>query len=309
MNADKRGVGIDLTQPRGRELAWRLLEWADVVLESFTPRALEGWGMAYADIARRNPGVIMLSTCMQGQTGPRRTYRGFGNLMGSLAGFYHVTGWPDRPPAMVYGAYTDFVSQRFCASALVAAIDHRRRTGEGQHIDVAQYEAALQFLGPEILRYDTSGEVVGRHGNRDPDRAPHGAYACRSDREGQEGWVVVACDDDAQWQALRSAVGLPDEPAWRTVAGRKADEDRLDALVGAWTAERSAAEVVAALQPLVACGPVNSMPRPPRRSPDRPPGLLRAARAPRLRDRSLLGDAGRALGHARRVVPARTLPR
>jgi crotonobetainyl-CoA:carnitine CoA-transferase CaiB-like acyl-CoA transferase len=260
MNADKLSVGIDLRRPEGRELAWRLLEWADVVLESFTPRALAGWGMAYDDIRRRNPGVVMLSTCMQGQTGPRRTYRGFGNLMASLAGYYHVTGWPDRAPAMVYGAYTDFISQRFCASALIAALDHRRRSGEGQHIDVSQYEAALQFLAPEILRYHVRGEVVGRDGNRDPDRAPHGAYPCRPARPGQEGWVAVACEDDGQWEALRSAIGLPDEPGWRSLAGRKADEDRLDALVTAWTADRSAAEVVDALQPRVACGPVASVP-------------------------------------------------
>jgi benzylsuccinate CoA-transferase BbsF subunit len=123
------------------------LEWADVVLESFTPKALAGWEMDYEHIRRRNPSVVMLSTCMQGQTGPRRLYRGFGNLMAGLAGFYELTGWPDRGPAMIYGAYTDFVSQRFAATSLLAALDHRRRTGEGQQVDLSQLERRCSFSG------------------------------------------------------------------------------------------------------------------------------------------------------------------
>ncbi len=161
-NAAKLGVGLDLTDPRGRDVAWQLIEWADVILESFTPKALAGWGMDYEQIRRRNPSVVMLSTCMQGQTGPRRLYRGFGNLMAGLSGFYELTGWPDRTPAMIYGAYTDFVSQRFAATAMIAALHHRRRTGEGQHVDLSQLEASLQFLGPELLAYELDGRVA-RH--------------------------------------------------------------------------------------------------------------------------------------------------
>ena len=149
-----------------------------MILESFTPKALAGWGMDYEHIRRRNPSVVMLSTCMQGQTGPRRLYRGFGNLMAGLAGFYELTGWPDRTPAMIYGAYTDFVSQRFAATALLAALDHRRRTGEGQHIDLSQLEASLQFLGPELLAYELDGRVATRAGNRDRDLVPNGVFPC-----------------------------------------------------------------------------------------------------------------------------------
>ena len=208
-------MGLDLTDPRGREVAWRPIEWADVILESFTPKALAGWDMDYEQIRVRNPSVVMLSTCMQGQTGPRRLYRGFGNLMAGLAGFYELTGWPDRTPTMIYGAYTDFVSQRFTATALLAALDHRRRTGEGQHIDVSQLEAALQFLGPELLAYELDGRVATRAGNRDRDLVPHGVFPClpepeRADRypdggSGAEGWVAISCADDAQWAALVGA--------------------------------------------------------------------------------------------------------
>jgi crotonobetainyl-CoA:carnitine CoA-transferase CaiB-like acyl-CoA transferase len=259
-NAGKLGLGLNLASPEGREGAWRLVEWADVILESFTPKALANWGMDYAEMCKRNPSVVLLSTCMQGQTGPRRLYRGFGNLMASLAGYYELTGWPDRDPALIYGAYTDFIAQRFAALAVVAAMDHRRRTGEGQHIDLSQFEAALQLLGPELLEYEIHGTVARRNGNRDHHRAPHGAYRCRPTDGREEAWVAIACEDDTQWEALRAATDLPDEPTWRTVEGRKADEDRLDKLIENWTSGRTAADVVGALQPRVACGPVATVP-------------------------------------------------
>ncbi len=269
-NAGKRSVGIDLTNERGREVAWKLIEWADVVLESFTPRALAGWGMDYARIVERNPSVVMLSTCMQGQTGPRRTYRGFGNLMAGLAGFYELTGWPDRTPSMIYGAYTDFISQRFTASALIAALDHRRRTGEGQHIDVAQLEASVQFLGAELLAYELDGRVATRCGNRDRDLVPNGVFPCVVEPTraaqypdggpGAEAWVAISCADDAQWAALAVALGLEDRTAWATAAGRRADEDEIERLLAAWTSTRRVGEILATLQPTVACAPVHGVP-------------------------------------------------
>jgi benzylsuccinate CoA-transferase BbsF subunit len=269
-NAGKLGVGLDLNDERGREIAWRALEWADVVLESFTPKALAAWEMDYEHIRRRNPSVVMLSTCMQGQTGPRRLYRGFGNLMAGLAGFYELTGWPDRGPAMIYGAYTDFVSQRFAATALVAALDHRRRTGEGQHVDLSQLEASLQLLGAELLAYELDGRVATRAGNRDRDLVPNGVFPCRPEPArierypdggaGAEGWVAISCADDRQWAALASLAGLPDDPRWCTAEGRRPDEDRIEALIGAWTADRRPSEIVALLQPYVACAPVLGVP-------------------------------------------------
>ena len=269
-NAGKLGTGIDLNDPRGRDVVWRLIEWADVIVESFTPKALAAWDMDYERIRVRNPSVVMLSTCMQGQTGPRRFYRGFGNLMAGLAGFYAVTGWPDRDPAMIYGAYTDFVSQRFAAVALLAALEHRRRTGEGQHVDVSQLEAALQLLGPELLAYEIDGRVADRAGNRDRDLVPNGVFPCQPSAAraaqyadggpGAEGWVAISCADDAQWRALVDIAGLPDESRWATAAGRRADEDRIEELIAAWTAPQRAADIVARLQPHVACGPVHGVP-------------------------------------------------
>jgi benzylsuccinate CoA-transferase BbsF subunit len=226
--------------------------------------------MDYSQIRVRNPSVVMLSTCMQGQTGPRRLYRGFGNLMAGLAGFYELTGWPDRTPTMIYGAYTDFISQRFTATALLAALDHRRRTGEGQYIDVAQLEAALQFLGAELLAYELDGRVAARDGNRHPDLVPHGVFPCLPEPErarrypnggsGAEGWVAISCADDEQWRSLVHLTGVPHEDRWATASGRRADEEQIEALLTSWTGSRRGRDIVAQLQPHVACAPVLGVP-------------------------------------------------
>ncbi|MEZ5263184.1 MAG: CoA transferase [Acidimicrobiales bacterium] len=261
-NASKLGVGIDLANPAGRELVLRLAAWADVVVESFTPRTLRGLGLDYEQLRAVNPSLVMLSTCMQGQTGPNANYRGFGQLMGAITGFYSVIGWPDRP-TMTYGAYTDFMAQRFCATALLAALDHQRRTGEGQHIDVSQLECSIHLLGPAVLDAAANAVVAGRHGNRDGTgrTVPHGIYRCRSVAEGIEGerWLALVCEDDAQWAALVAAMGAPAwaaDPALATVEGRRAAQDRIDEELAAWCAPLDVDELVERLQPRVAAGSV-----------------------------------------------------
>jgi crotonobetainyl-CoA:carnitine CoA-transferase CaiB-like acyl-CoA transferase len=205
-----------------------------------------------------NPSIVMLSTSMNGQTGPRRNFSGFGSGLAGLTGFVELTGWPDRTPCTPYGAYTDFVAQRFCGTALAAALDHRRRTGEGQFIDVSQYEAAAQFLAPFLLDAEVNGRVLSRNGNRDLNAAPHGIFRCR-DQDGLDRWVAIAVETDAQWSAFVRRIGAPpwtSEPRFATLAGRKANEDELEALVGAWTAGKTAAEVFERLQPEVPAAPV-----------------------------------------------------
>ena len=318
-NAGKLSLGLDLSDPRGRDVAWRAIEWADVILESFTPKALAAWEMDYSHIRGRNPSVVMLSTCMQGQTGPRRLYRGFGNLMAGLAGFYELTGWPDRTPVMIYGAYTDFISQRFTATALLGALDHRRRTGEGQYIDVAQLEAALQFLGPELLAYELDGRVAARAGNRHPDLVPHGVFPClpeteRADRypdggQGAEGWVAISCADDEQWRSLVGLTGLPNEERWATAAGRRADEDHIEALLAAWTASRRGSEIAAHAPAPRGLRARPRRPRAARRPPGPPPRLLGSDRPPGLRTGAVLGHASHDVAHPRRGAGTGAVPR
>ena len=135
-NAGKRMLTLDPSKPEGRQAVLDLVRWADVVCESFTPKCMKSFGLDYETLRQVKPDLIMLSTCLMGQTGPLAGFAGFGNLAAAMTGFYELTGWPDRPPAGPFGAYTDYIAPRFNAAAILAALEHRRRTGEGQHIDL-----------------------------------------------------------------------------------------------------------------------------------------------------------------------------
>lgn len=246
-NAGKRSIALDLARPAAREIARRLAGHADVVIESFTPGTMARWGLDYASVRALRPDVIYLSTCQQGQTGPYAQYRGYGSLAAALAGFYSITGWPDREPSIVYGAYTDFVAHHFASAAVLAALDHRARTGEGQHIDVSQFETGLHFLAPEILDHAVNGRIAGRRGNAGDQAAPHGVYPC----EGHDRWCAIACETEAQWQALCGVLdGEPwgTDPRFATLAQRKAHEGDLDTRLAAWTATQEAHALMARLQ-------------------------------------------------------------
>ena len=202
MNAGKRMITVDPANPQGRELILDLVRWADVLTESFTPRAMRGWSLSWETIHAVNPHVIMLSSCLMGQSGPLAEFAGFGNLAAAFAGFTPLCGWPDRSPAGPFGAYTDYVAPRFATAALLAALDERDRTGRGQYIDVSQMEAAIHFLTPALLRYQLTGEAWLANGNADPYMSPHGVFACA----GEEQWVAVACRDAADRAALEATL-------------------------------------------------------------------------------------------------------
>jgi len=252
-NTSKLGMGLSLSNPEGKKVALELAQWADVVLESFSPGVMERQGLGYESLRAVNPDLVMLSTSMNGQTGPRRTFAGFGTVLAGMGGFSELTGWPDRAPGSPYGAYTDFVAQRFCACALMAAIDHHDRTGEGQYLDVSQYEASIHFLTPWTLEERINGRDVSRLGNRDLYSAPHGVYPVKPQGE-REDWVAIAVDTEEQWEAFLERSGAPErfrDQAYATSAGRKEHEDELDAWVTAWTSRHTAGEIVDALQPAV----------------------------------------------------------
>jgi len=246
-NTSKYGITLDLSTPAAQDLAKKLVAWADVAVESFTPKAMRNWNLGYEQLREVNPELIMLSTCQQGQTGPHALYPGFGQLMASLAGYYHISGWPDRDPAPPYGAYTDFIAPRFAATVLMAVLDYRRRTGKGQFIDLAQYEASLHFLAPAILDYQVNGRQLGREGNRSFRSAPHGAYRC----QGEDRWLALSVSNDVQWQGLLTTLGNPSwgaDSRFATQAGRLEHRDELDRLVESWTVTQEAEAAADALQ-------------------------------------------------------------
>ena len=216
IGAGKHSIQLDLTTAEGLDVARDLVRWCDVVVDSFTPGAMAGLGLGFDDITALNPGAVVVSSSLMGQTGPLAEFAGFGNLAAAVSGFHEITGWPDRSPAGPYLAYTDYVSPRFAALAVAATVDHARRTGQGQYVDIAQAEAALQMLAPALLAYELEGRVAGRAGNADPHCAPHGVYPAGP--AGEDRWVAIACGDDAQWQALAVALGRPDLAELSTAA-------------------------------------------------------------------------------------------
>lgn len=249
--AGKLGLSLNLALPEGRDLALKLAAWADVVIENYSPRAMAAWGLDYDTLQKVNPGLVMMSTCLNGQTGPHRSLAGFGTMGQNLAGFGALVGWPDRAPAGPFVAYTDYVAPKFIAAATLAALAHRRRTGEGQWIDLSQAEASMHLLGPALLNYTVNGRVSGRGGNVAAEYAPHGVYPCRPAAGVPEAWVAIACATEAQWQGLCRATG---EAAWATdarfatFAARDAHRDALDAELARWTATRDAAQIEQAVQ-------------------------------------------------------------
>ena len=240
VNANKLGMQLNLATEAGREVVKKLVAWADVVAEAFTPRAMAAWGLDYEGLRAINPHVILLSTCLNGQTGPIAQFAGFGNLGAALAGFVDYWGWPDRPPAGPAGAYTDYVATRFITSAVLGALEHRRKTGEGQHVDVSQAEAAMHFLTPGIVRYGVDGKIIDRAGNSDPVMCPHGAYPCK----GNDRWVAIACQTPGDWTRLAALIGEEArDPRFDTLLGRRRNAADLETVISGWTSQLDGQEV------------------------------------------------------------------
>lgn len=243
-NAGKFAIELDLRVDAAKEVVWDLIDWADVVVESFSAGAFERMGFGYERLKDRNPGIILLSTCLPGQSGTLEL-PGYGNLSSAMFGFHATTRWPGRPSAGPFGAYTDTVAPRFALSGLLAAIDHQRRTGEGQHLDVSQAEASLHFLAPALLDVEVNGREFEARGNSDLEMSPHGVYPT----SGEDRWVAIAVSSDDEWRALAVEMGLGDMADLDTAA-RLGRSEEIDELVAAWTVPQSREDVEARVQGL-----------------------------------------------------------
>jgi benzylsuccinate CoA-transferase BbsF subunit len=247
-NAGKRSFTLNMSRPRARDIALELLMTCDVMLENYTPRIMEKWGLTYRDVARVRPDIIYTNMPMQGTWGPHRDFLGFGGVLAPVTGYSYLAGWPDREPIGIGTNYPDYVlNPGHAVIAIMAALRHRDRTGEGQQIELAQLESTVAGLGPYLMDYELNGRVPERNGNRIEYAAPHGAFPC----SGDDRWCVIAVFTDEQWDSLKRVMGDPEwaqSPDYATLLGRKQHEDRLETLIASWTAALPPEEITETLQ-------------------------------------------------------------
>lgn len=246
INTSKGSLVLNLVNPKAIEISKQMVKWADVVIENFAGGVFQKLGLGYEELKKIKPDIIMLSSCMMGQTGPHSFLGGMGAQLSALVGLNHITGWPDRGPTEI-GPETDFIAPIFNVVAIIAALDYRRRTGKGQYIDMSQYENAIHFMTPVLLDYQANKRIANREGNRLAYAAPHGVFPCK----GKQRWCAIAVFTDEEWDKFCRVIGNPEwskESRFATLLARKENEDTLDKLVGEWTNNYLAEEVMTMMQ-------------------------------------------------------------
>ena len=244
-NTCKRAITLDLTRPEGRDLFLRLVDGADIVLENFTPRVMEQFGLGWDALQERNPALVMVRLPAYGLSGPWRDRTGFAQTMEGITGMAWVTGYPEGPPLLPRGACDPLAAMHAVLAAMLALHD-RAGSGDGHLVEVTMIEAALNAAAEQVVEFGATGTLMGRLGNRGPTAAPQNLYSCAGDEE----WLALAIATDTQWKSLRDVLGDPDwarDPALAHVDGRRAAHDDLDTHIGAWCATRDAAELTVEL--------------------------------------------------------------
>ncbi|MDO8567339.1 MAG: CoA transferase [Dehalococcoidales bacterium] len=256
-NPNKYSLALNFKHPKALETAKRLVKWADVIIENFTPMTIDRMGLGYEELSKEKPGLIMISLGMQGRTGPHSGHLGLGPLLAGLCGVVHLTGYPDRGPVQA-GAFSDWITPDIAMATVLAALLYRDKTGKGQYFDLSQFESTLASLAPLCLDYFANGREGERLGNCSPGAAPHGCYAC----QGEDRWCTISVLNDADWATFSKAIGNPgwtQRPEFATAVGRKQNEAELDRLVETWTRKHTPEEVMTILQTaLVAAGGVET---------------------------------------------------
>ncbi len=255
-NAGKLSLTLNMNAAQGREVATKLVAWADIFLTNITPRVIERWGLTYDSLVKINRQVIACYQPMQGYQGPHRDFLGFGAVLTPITGYNYLSGFPNQPPFGLGTNYPDYViNPGHTLIAILAALHYRNRTGKGQRVECAQLASSVAPLAPAIFDYTVNGRVQCRSGNGLLYAAPHNAFKCKplSDSglpiDGR--WIVIGCFSDEEWSALVEAMGKPRwalDSRFATVEGRKANESELEANIGTWTADQDAYELMRELQ-------------------------------------------------------------
>ena len=254
LQRNKRSVALDLKTDAGRELFLRLAEVADVVAENFSARAMPNLGLGYRAVAAVNPRIVYVSMPGFGKSGPYRDRVAFGPTVEPMSGLTTVMGYGEDEPRNTAMALMDPITAVNAAAAIVDALRRRQRTGRGAFVEMSLHEGGVAFCGPWLVEAQFGGKVA-RRGNRHPRLAPHGVYRCA----GEDAWLAVSCRHDDDWRALCGVVDSLDPSA--NLAARRASQDRIDALLAAWTRRHRKHDAAERLQARgVPAGPVNATP-------------------------------------------------
>lgn len=255
-NQGKRSLTLNLKRPETREIVGRLVKVSDVVASNFAAGVMERQGLGYEDLRKIRPDIIVISLTGYGSTGPYREYVAYGPAQVPLSGFSSLTGYKGWPPMHSGFSYADPNAGIHGAFALLAALYHREKTGEGQFIDMSQWECAMNIAAEGLLEYTMNGREPERIGNRDPLMAPHGVFRCQDMPEQIAGttidmWVAIVAADNAEWGRLAKVIGraeFADDPRFATLEARKRNEDELEEIITAWTMRYQAADAARILQ-------------------------------------------------------------
>jgi crotonobetainyl-CoA:carnitine CoA-transferase CaiB-like acyl-CoA transferase len=246
-NQGKRSLTLNLKQPEALEIAKQLVAKSDIVAENFAGGVMDRLGLGYEVLKQIKPDIIMISLSGYGATGPEKEYISYGPAQVPMSGLSSLTGYKGWRPMHVGISYGDPNGGLHGAFAIMCALMYRARTGKGQYIDLSQWETSTAMVAEGLLDYSMNGTQPERDGNRDPHMAPHGVFRCA----GEDRWVSLAVRDDNEWQRLCAVIGRPalaTDPRFATLAGRKQNEDALEALIAEWTCTRSPEEATAQLQ-------------------------------------------------------------
>lgn len=243
VNRNKRGITLDLSRPQGVALAKRLVETADVVVDNYSVEVLPKLGLGHEVLRKIKPSLVVMSMSAFGNESQFRDCRAYGSTLEQGSGLPSVVGEPDGPPTMQHTAFGDPVGGLNGASAVLTALLHARRTGEGQFIDLSQIECMIPFSAPWMIAHAISGEAPTRYGNRHPDFVPSGCFAC----SGTNAWLALSVTTDAMWRALCGLIGR-DEWATFTRDARRAREDEFCGAIEAWTRTQAADDAMNRLQ-------------------------------------------------------------
>jgi benzylsuccinate CoA-transferase BbsF subunit len=247
-NTNKKSIALNMGRPEARALAKELARKCSVVTNNFRPGIMERWGLGYAELAAVDPALIYLAMPMQGSSGPHKSYIGFGSTIAAISGLVEMSGSPQRAPIGTGTHYPDHIpNPGHALVALLAAIFHRVRTGEGQYIELAQLESTVNLLGPSILRYSATGALPQRTGNRRDGSAPCGVFPCA----GEDVWCAIQVETDAGWQALVEVLGRPQwmtDTRFETLMGRSQSIDTIEVKLAEETRKHDVGELVSRLQ-------------------------------------------------------------